>query len=234
MVNRHAFTMIELIFALVIMGVVFITLPLILLRNANSLEDNLIQESIFLTSTKLNQLLTFQWDNSSSAAGMSVVSTSDVINVTSATPGLGRVGNSDFRVGHFRESNRRRMTPVSAQRAAGANGLEGAIFDDVDDFNGLTNVELISGATSQAGYKKAYRADVNVSYVNDNNFLNGTSYNSNAIDFVFGTAGVAGTSNLKMVEVSIDQNNSTGWTTVLLLRAYVANIGETDFYSRTY
>ena len=174
--------MIELIFALVIMGVVFITLPIILLNNARSLEDNLIQESIFLTTSKINQVLTFQWDESSSAAGMSVVSTSDVVNVTSGTAGLGRVGTSDFRVGHFRESNRRRMSPNTAQRNATAVGQEGLLIDDVDDFDGLVNQVLITGTTSSAtGYKKTYRADVNVSYINDANFQGGTNYNSNTI-----------------------------------------------------
>ena len=124
MVKRHAFTMIELIFALVIMGVVFITLPIIFLRDANSIENNLIQESIFLSSSKMSQILTFQWADNSTATGMGTVNTSDVLDVAAPTAGLGRVAGTDFRVGHFQESNHRRMTPLGAPRVAGNIGIE--------------------------------------------------------------------------------------------------------------
>jgi hypothetical protein len=230
--------MIELIFALVIMGVVFVTLPIIMLRDSNSIEDNLIQESIFLSSSKMSQILTFQWDNSSTPTGMGVVSTSDVVDGTGVTAGLGRVAGTDFRVGHFQESNHRRMTPFGTPRLAGNTGTEIAnVYDDIDDFQGLSNVNIII-STTDTGYKKLYRADVNVSYISDGAFLNGTSYASNVIDFVFQTTPTSTTvpTNLKMIEVSMfqDKTGAGSWQTEVLLRAYVANIGETDYFSRRY
>ena len=231
---RHAFTMIELIFALVIMSIVFISLPMILVNNQNSLEDNLIQESIFLASTKMSQVLTYKWDDNSSSPGLGTLSTSDVIEVTNGALALDR-NSSEYRVGHFQQDKHRRMSPqLNETRSATAIGIEVAgVFDDIDDFDGLTDVDVIS-STDEFGYKKRYRADVNVSYINDGNFLNGTSYASNNIDFVLSDAPTAATTNIKMLEVSIDQNNSNGWAQTLLLRAYVANIGETDYFKRRY
>ena len=47
---RAAFTMIELIFALVIIGIVFMTLPLVLLSDSKNVEKNLMQEAICLSN----------------------------------------------------------------------------------------------------------------------------------------------------------------------------------------
>ena len=64
------------------MSIVFISLPLVLINNANTIEDNIIQESLFLTSSKMSQILTFKWDDNSSSPGLGTLSTSDVIDVT--------------------------------------------------------------------------------------------------------------------------------------------------------
>ncbi|MBE0497957.1 MAG: prepilin-type N-terminal cleavage/methylation domain-containing protein [Campylobacterales bacterium] len=236
---RPAFTMIELIFALVIMGIVFVSLPLILINNAKSIEDNLIQESIFLTSSKITQIMSFQWDNSSSETGTGMLAASDVVNVTAGAAALVRNATTDFRVGHFQQDKRRRMTPVGNPRFAtpvGPDVNDAGIFDDVDDFHGQTDAALVQSAsalTSGSGYKKAYRTNTTVTYVDDD--AGGTFFNGNTVqNFIFTTAAAGGTTNLKMIEVSVDQNNSGDWDTTLLLRAYVANIGETDYHKRRY
>jgi len=230
--------MIELIFALIIMSIVFISLPMIMVNNANTVEDNLIQESIFLTSSKMSQALTFKWDNNSTDPLETTLSTSDVVDVTNGAALLDR-NDSDFRIGHFREDKHRRMTPIGATRFATPIGIEVAgVFDDIDDFDGLTDTNLMTIIpNSPSGYKKNYRADVNVSYIDDDNFLNATSYASTSIDFVLeDTAAPATTTNLKMIEVSIQQENAPGvWSNeLILLRSYVANIGETDYFKRRY
>jgi len=225
--------MIELIFALVIMSIVFITLPTIMINNASNVEDNIVQESIFLTSSKMSQALTFQWDNNSTESGMGIVSTSDVLDVTGGDPALDR-NISDFRRGHFQQDKHRRMTPIGITRSATAIGIEGGVFDDLDDFDGLVDLDVIA-TTGSEGYKKMYRADVNVSYINDSNFRNATTYASNSIDFTLDTTPVVGTTtNIKMIAVSIEQNDTTGWQPTLLLRSYAANIGETDYFKRRY
>ncbi len=235
---RYAFTMIELIFAIVIMAIVFISLPMVMINNANTIEDNLVQESIFLTSSKLNQVLTFKWDDNSSDPLETTLSTSDVIDVTNGAAALDR-NTSDFRIGHFQEDKHRRMTPSGNPRSATAIGMEVAgVYDDIDDFDNQTysiNIVPANQEIAKFGYKKNYRADVNITYINDNNFANATNYASNNIDFILSTTAVAATTNLKMIEVSIEQEDSPGdWNPTLLLRSYVANIGETDYFKRRY
>ena len=234
---RHAFTMIELIFALVIMSIVFISLPMILINNSTSLEDNLVQESIFLSSSKMSQALTFQWDNNSTESGMGTVATSDVLDVTLGDNDLDRA-IGDFRIGHFQEDKHRRMSPAGAPRNATAIGREGVVYDDIDDFDNVTHVMNLVSANLEVAkfqYKKSYRADIDVSYINDGNFLNATTYDNNSIDFILSDVPAGATTNIKMIEVSIDQQKpDTTWETTILLRAYVANIGETDYFKRRY
>lgn len=238
---RPAFTMIELIFALVIMGIVFVSLPLILLRNANALEENLIQESIFLASAKMSHITSFQWDNNSSEAGVNTLATTDAIDVSAGgAAALNRTGITDFRVGHFTQDKHRRMSPQDATFARSATpiGPESAVFDDIDDFHTAAGAEVAmvsaaGAATTAEGYKKLYRTDINITYVDDDN--GGAFFNGNtAQSFVFPIGTSAQTTNLKMIDVSIDQNDPTGWTTTLRLRAYAANIGETDYFKRRY
>jgi len=227
--------MIELIFALVIMGIVFLTLPLILIQNADSVEDNIIHESIFLSSSKMSQLLTFQWDENSKETGI-ILSAADVLTVSATGDNELDRNISDFRRGHFREDKHRRMTPINNERNASAIGIEGALFDDIDDFDGIVaNNVIVVAPNTPGGYKKNYREDINVTYVNDN-----TDYTANPINFAFTTANVAvnpgDTTNLKMIETSIvqDRTGAGDWQTEVLLRAYVANIGEGGYFERRY
>jgi hypothetical protein len=91
-------------------------------------------------------------------------------------------------------------------------------YDDIDDFNNVSTGIFIdnTGAgiiTSAEGYKAQYRMDINVSYA------------------AFGTT-TAASKNMKRVDITII-NSDTNITTTKL-HTYSANIGETDYYKRSY
>ena len=227
---RYAFTMIELIFALVIMGVVFITLPLILINNSTDLERNLMQEAIFASSTKLGQILTFPWDENS-LDPLVTLTAANVVETIGADADLDRNLTTDFRLGHVTQPLHRRLTPNSAIRSASVIGAAPDNIIDIADYDGNVNIDLIAD-TSFGGYKKAYRTTTTVNYLNDT-----ATYTNTSINFTFDTAAVvAGPTNIKMIILSTDQNNSDGWSAlpILELRSFSANIGEPDFYKRTY
>ncbi|MDF1880683.1 type II secretion system protein [Sulfurimonas sp. MAG313] len=145
---RSAFTMIELIFAIVIISISMLTLPLILTVDANKQLGALNQEGILLASTKLSQTLANSWDSQSSPLG-ALMSTSQVLNTRvigagNLGAGLDRNGTSDFRAGHFEADLRRRLTPFSQQRNASIIGAETSgissfhnTFEDINN-TGLT------------------------------------------------------------------------------------------------
>lgn len=227
---RYAFTMIELIFALVIMGIVFLTLPLILINDSSSVEQNLIQEAVFASSAKLGQVLTYPWDENSPDPGTTLTA-SNVLRTQTATPTVfDRVGTSDFRVGHIIQPLHRRLTPNSAERNASTPlGADGGDLDDLDDFHGTT--ETLIPTTSTGGYKKNYQITTTVSYLTDTPVFIG----ANDVNYTFDTGAIsANPTNIKMIETVTDQNDSNVWSTIVRLRTFSANIGETDFYKRTY
>ena len=238
--RSKGFTMIELIYAIVIMGLVFITLPMILLNNNRSVEQNLLQETILIATTKLNSILSYQWDETSRDANTSIsLAKTEVVDTTSAVAALQRVA-SDFRVGHFQQPLHRRMTPnvdAATRMASTALGADTGDLDDIDDFIVTNDAVITHTAGTAVDYKYDYNMDVTVSYADDNAFRGGTSYASSAIQFSFDTAAyTASTTSLKKVDllVKADTNNDGTDEEIIRLRAFSANIGETDFYKRTY
>lgn len=245
--RRSAFTMIELIYAIVIMGIVFVTLPMILINNNKNVEQNLLQETILITMTKMNDILSFRWDERSwDDSSTAALAKTEVVDTTSAVTALQR-STSDFRVGHFQQPLHRRMRPAAdTARVASTLGSDAlpvadVVADDIDDFIIANDPVIIHGVGSPIDYKYNYYLDTSVTYVDDNAFRNGTNYNSSAIDFSFDTTPhTTSTTSLKQISllVKADKNNDGDGNDadeqVIRLRAFSANIGETDIYMRTY
>jgi len=232
---HSAFTMIELIFAIVIIGITMLSVPLLITTDAETQERNLIQEGIMVTTTKISQVLTFPWDPQSSPGG-AIMSTSQVLNTAAAPNGLGRVAGLDFRAGHFQEALRRRMTPLNAQRAATAVGtaVVGATTN-LNDFDG-TVIPLVGG-TGALAYKNPYQLTTSVNYVTD--ILTASNYNTAGntnlqFDYTLADPGI--TTNIKVVQVLADQQDPTTgvWTPVVQLNAFSCNVGEVSAYKRRY
>ena len=179
-----------------------------------------------LTTTKVAQALTFAWDENSTQGGFFTLS--NVVSVPGADTDLDR-NTSDFRVGHFQEKLRRRMTPATAERnATTINASIGGISIAAQD----GNVENIGGIGGQYAYKKQWQLVTTVAYIND-----GATYNNNVInDFNFTTVPLAAgaLSNIKMVTVTATDNTPGAAGTQVVLRSFSSNIGETEFYKRRY
>jgi prepilin-type N-terminal cleavage/methylation domain-containing protein len=226
---RRAFTMLELIFAIVIIGLVALTIPTILLTNARNVETNLLQEAVLIAATKMGQTMSYPWDEHSRDPG--TLAATDVLTVSgSGNAALAR-STEDFRIGHFQEPLRRRMTPSSAERFASTTlGMSAdantTVQDDIDDIDGTST--QITGP-SEEGYKATYTITGSVVYISDA----ATYTNTTISDFDFITTASAGTTNIKMVQVSVD-SDLTGSGNDIVFRAWSSNIGETDFYKRTY
>ena len=237
---RRAFTMLELIVAIVIIGIVSLTIPMILVNNARQVDNNLLQEAITVTATKMGQSLTYQWDENSMDPAVTTLAKTEVLDIIPPSDlELVRVANvlgSDFRIGHFVEKLHRRMTPLSNPRiatAAAALGPEGGDLDDIDDL--MATAPVVATNVGQ-GYKNNYLILTGVGYVSD-----AATYSDQVInDFTFTTPTLAAPTNIKMIEIHVfREKDPVGYAgvfdeEVVVLRSYAANIGETDYYQRTY
>lgn len=208
MVKRAAFTFIELIFAIVIIAITVISLPVMNRLLTKNLDSNLIQEAVFAAATELNEVTTAHWDENS---------TDDHTNNS-----LAKVINLDNSCNDDNTSSRYRLRPghiLEPLHRKCLNDLSTDAADSADDDN-ITAVEdlahgkreiFINADPSIEGYKSDYNSTVTISY--DPSF-----------------AGAARPNMKKITSKILDSNNKT----IVKLDTYVANIGEVDYYKRSF
>lgn len=208
--SKSAFTMIELIFAIVIIGISILSLPMMTQATSKGIEGNLVQEAIFAASAELNQVLSYQWDENAMDGNdtlAKVAWTSDC-NIT-----------TKLRAGHINQPLHRKCVDDSTKVPTATLGVEG-LLNDIDDNIKTTAVTIFEGgsATTSSGYKNDYRSTVSVEY---SNFGDQTIANPTTI----------ASQNMKKITVTIKNNDGN---IITLLKTYSANIGEIDYYKRSY
>lgn len=207
---RKAFTMIELIFAIVVLAVVMLTIPMMIQVNNKALEGNVAQEAIFLVSAVLSGTTTLLWDEASIEGSVTGLSLSKILD-TGGDAVYNRVDvNTTLRSGGLDEDLHRNffsdiITPNQTQTIT------------------LTDVLNTTDTSGTVGYKIIYSVDAKRGYIDDSP---GT--------FVFSDTTLAAgtTSNVKMTQVEINATIDGTPRTISRLRAYTCNIGEIDFAKR--
>ena len=226
--KRSAFTMIELIFAIVIIAIVVISLPLMMKTNEDAMEANVVQEALFASSAKMMQILSYPWDQHSidSSNPNTYGKVVDIPGGNTAYVRKDANGTSDilssYRVGHILEDNHRRFHDVSLSDA-NAIGTLGSVTPPTALNNAnITNAPFDNPATSPTGYKNNYKMDVSVGYISD----------TPSSTFIFSNTGETTTpTNIRLLTVTIKDSNGNPLT---LLRSYSSNIGEFDFAKRRF
>jgi hypothetical protein len=214
--------MIELIFAIVVIAISVLSLPMMIQANYKGVESNVKQEAIFVTSAKIMQVLSFPWNSTS--VDLSPTTTLNYARVIDrgGAPfhrfnNLGvEDNNSDFRIGHVRQGLHRRFFDFNETITPGTG---------IDSFNGDTET---LGAVGTNSYKYSMQMQTTVTPVNDAVVGN---------NFVLGIAN-PGATNLQLIQVTTTIQSGTsdldGINDQIVLRAYAANIGEIDYNSRSY
>jgi len=99
-VKRAAFTFIELIFAIVVIAISVMSLPMMIQVLSNNMDKNLVQEAIFAAATELNEATTTHWDENSLDAN-NTNGLADVINVDNSCESNASLSNYRLRTGHI-------------------------------------------------------------------------------------------------------------------------------------
>ena len=213
MVRRAAFTLIELIFAIVIIAISVVSLPMMSQTVSEGIDANVVQEAIFAAATELNEAVTAHWDENSIEVGMPdssarVIETA--IGMCENDPSL-----STFRQmpGHINQPLHRRCLDANATITGPSNATATAVNALDDMAHADRNITTESTADAE-GYKEIYQSGVNV-----------------AINVIFGTDQVNPNPNIKSIVSTVKDEDSN---TIALLRTYSANIGEVDYYKRNY
>jgi Tfp pilus assembly protein PilV len=226
MVMRQAMSMIELVFAIVIMGIAVMSLPLILTQVQNNNAFAMQQEAILAAKAKIGDILTYEWDDNSYSA---TAQRSYVLDTLNGNGDLNRAGTTDRRVGHVNANYRRKLfdssIALTARSATDTNTTGG---NDIDRFNGQdTNISAtLENAGKGLDYVFALTLKPTITYASDT-----ATYSNNPLNnFVFDFANANAITNIKTISVQV-----TGGDQNITLRAFTCNIGESTLLpSRPY
>ena len=214
---KKASSMIELVIAIVVMGIAMMTLPLMLTRVQNNNEFAMQQEILLALKTKIGDIITHKWDERSQVGAGEIA----ILDVANSDPELIRFpNNSQTRIGHTDRERRRKFFTNNTR--PGGFGI-GVPFDDIDDFIGTVTFN----AEDRLDYRFNFNMITNVGYINDN-----TDYTQNTITFTFtgNRQAVAGSTNIKIITTRVVGVNISTFQ----LQTYSSNIGESQLLRRTY
>ena len=204
--SRFGFSMIELIFAIVIIGITVVSLPMMTQATSRGIDNNFVQEAIFAASTEVMQAMSYRWDLNSAENNTpgELSRVIDLANDCEDNTTLARYGK---RPGHIVRSCYSNLSDVDANVSANTSdplieNLNNAVKTDSNVFTGIDG--------SGYGYKKAY---TQTTTVNISSF------------------GGVNNENFKHIETTItDPVNETQ----VVLEAFSANIGEVEPLKRSF
>ncbi len=224
---RRAISMIELVISIVVIGIAFMSIPLIMTETSKSVDTSVRQEAVMAGLTQMVNVMSYKWDENQTDESVNG-GYAKVLDTSSL--GILQCGNypeGRRRIGHFVGEGRRKCYNVERNATPVANlGSDGGDLDDIDDIMGSGTLLAGGGIGSEEDYKKDYGYTVNVTYVSDN--IIAGSLLSTTIFGIISTTASATPTNIKMIETTISSKNETQ----VKLRAFAANIGEVKYYSK--
>lgn len=222
---RPAIAMIELIFAIVIIGITLLSAPLVLNQSIKSSSVAIQQESIAAAATQISLILTHSWDESDTNA------TYGILNVSaSGAPALAN-GTRDINTSYL---TRRYNTIAGFTDATPANRLGMEIndlnnTDDIDDFhNDIKNLTLYAGESLSLSNNQGEYIDKNITMANTVTYANkaAVDYTTKNIRLNNPFVVAANSTNIKLINVRLT-TPSVGdeLDKVVVLGAFTCNIG---------
>ena len=231
---RNAIAMVELIFAIVIMGIVMMSAPMLISQASQSSLQVVVQEAIAADASELGMILTRDWDES----GTDETIENPILDVTN--------GDSELEMTLFPDGNssgRRAGTPIGSTRTSfSSTGTElNATLDsdfidintnnDIDDFDGrstpLTGTRYVLGDLADVNIT----INTTVKYISDSPTAG--TYNSELLTFnnPFNNNVTGITTNIKSIT---SQVSSTNLDTAIKLQAFSCNIGTYTLKTRSF
>lgn len=165
--SRFAFTLLELIFAIVIISITILSLPMMSQINARGIEDNIVQEAIFAASTELMGSSAGYWDtNSMDDSDLSHISR--VIDIGGDCNNTSSSDRYRLRVGHIAQPFHRRCVVSTTGVCADASSSS---FPNLNNAVHSTREVFLNNNPQSAGYKKTYYSELNITRVDDIKFI---------------------------------------------------------------
>ena len=235
--ERPAIAMIELIFAIVIMGIALMSAPMLISMSSKSSMVALQQESIAAAVSQMNMILTAEWDNMDTNATLGEpVLTTDSTVFNQCTGGAVRPNGVTSATGRYC-IGLNGSGPYLASSIGTDNTLgESLSYDDVDDYNNKSYSVNIYAGDVYATYLGDY-IDKNISITSHIYYGDDTPRNSSdavgnyAKNTIFANPfrhnNPGGTTNIKLIHIKLTSANSVAEIAdkQINLSAFMCNVG---------
>jgi len=206
--KKCSFTLIELIFAIIIVGISVTAVPMLLATSTNSIETISKESSFFNAYALLSLTQTTEWDENNTKGD-------NYYKVLTAKGGdseleCNRTGTLSFNNESGADCDDNKTSHIGLDDGEDKDDV--STFDDVDDFNGYSDGNLTN-----------YDLNISVKYISDN-----ADYSARNIYFNETTNAVSNT-NVKKIELNVTDKNGN---LIAVLGYYSCNIGAVKIKSR--
>jgi len=236
---RPAIAMIELIFAIVIMGIVMMSAPMLISTASKSSYVAVQQEGINEAASRIHMIMGYAWDENNTNDTyippiLHVTNGADDLNVSDT--------NTSRRKGTPNESQRTYiLSDINSSRlfasqplALGEDGT-GETEDDMDDFIGEITLTEIEDASVDYVENTTINIKTDIGYTKDNPTGSASNYNATTISFVPFRAESTGSTNIKSITVTLKSTSGVDeLNKSIMLRAFSCNIGGYTLKERTF
>jgi len=229
MKTRTGFSLIELVLAIVIIAISVMTIPLMLSQSSNNDSFSIMQESILAASTKMGNILSYEWDTNSVEANSSItyIRTLDVVAGDSELDRNMSTQDKNRRIGHIAQDFRRRFHEGNeTNKTFPSEDSFDANMTALNHFNGQILGNSLDGTASTFDYViRDFNLTTTISYVSDD-----ANYSDQTMAFGFDILSSAAiddvnnSTNIKMIEIFVQSKSGKPFR----FRSFSSNIGQTE------
>jgi len=228
---RPAIAMVELIFAIVIMGIVLSAAPSLIATAVSSTSVALQQEGINEASARVTLILTYAWDKNDTNDSC----TPPILHVTDGDDQLEKNTTTGRRNGVPKESNSHSFSCNGEEFDASTilnDPDEDGNQDDIDDFVGITSLVIDNAGDGGKDYLEQDTVEVNttVFYIADE-----ANYDQQSFAYTPSALGSTGTSNIKEIQVILTSSSDADeLQKEITLHAFSCNVGGFSYEHRSF
>jgi len=214
--NRKAIAMIELIFAIVILGIALLSVPNLIYQATESGYTALQQEAIAAASSDISLILTKRWDEANTDPRLPAI----ILTTDSTTSGLTQTTRANLKSRTYFSSTGGTMSASASTTFQSSTNVDGDIVDDdIDDILATTTGHVEDGAQDLID---TISVDTAVNYLSDS--VNWTAA-STAYDNPFSTTSGTSTNVKSIVMTLTSGSGTTELEKQIKLQAFSCNIG---------
>ncbi len=226
---RSGFSLIELVLAIVIIGISVMTIPLMLSQSSNNNTFSIMQESILAARTKMGNVLSYEWDRNSVAKNSSITYIR-ILDVDKGDNELDRnmsTVDKNRRKGHIAQDFRRRFHEGNeTNKTFPSEDSFDTNITAINHFDGQVLGNAFDGTASEFDYViQDFNMSTTISYISDI-----ADYTAQTIGFDFDISSradiddVNNSTNIKMIEILVESPSTKSFR----FRAFSSNIGQTE------